>query len=199
MVVVRVKVGFLANIFVLSLQKIRLMWLFWLILEVNFRFLIFMVYLRVFFSVFSLLIISDLWLLVVYSSIANSGMLLLAVNGSIYLYSVLLYLVVVLGIIFFIKYFSSYDELFLIIFFFLVIPPFLLFFMKFYIMVSLDFYIKLRFLVVIFDVLVLLYYFSLIFTKFILMDLGILIYIINLIIIFFVLFFRSCVAMIVFY
>lgn len=59
--------------------------------------------------------------------------------------------------------------------------------------------IKVGFFLVIFDVLVLLYYFRLIFIKFILIELGILVYMLNLFLVFFMLFFRNYVAMIIFY
>ena len=199
MVVVRVKVGLLGNIFVLSLQKIAVFWLVWLISKVTFVFFYFMVYLRIFFVIFSLLIVSDLWLLLVYSSIANTAIIMLRVYGRKYLFSVLLYLFTILMIIYFIKTSDSYIELLLVVFIFLVIPPFVLFFIKFYVFLRLDFFLKIGFLLSIFDVFVLLYYFSLIFMKFILLDLGILVYIMNLLVCFCVLFFRNCVTMIVFY
>jgi len=146
-----------------------------------------------------LLIVSDLWLLLVYSSIANTGMIILRIYGTNYLFVVILYLVVILGIIYCLKNSDSYIEVLLVVFFFLVIPPFLLFFMKFYVILRIDFMLKVGFLLSIFDVLVLLYYFRLVFIKFLLLDLGIIIYMINLLLIFLMLVFRNYVAMIVFY
>lgn len=198
-VVVRVKVGLIGNIFVLSLQKIRVFWLLWLLLKVSFSFLYFLVYLRIFFVVINLLLISDLWLLLVYSSIGNSALLVLRIYGNKFFFVIFLYLTIILLIIMLLKSLDSYIELLVILFIFLVIPPFILFFIKFYVFVSLDFFIKAGFLVSIFDVLVLLYYFRLIFSKFILFDVGILIYFLNLCLSFFILFFRNCVAMIIFY
>ena len=198
-VVVSLKVGLWGNVFVLGLQKISVFWLIWLLLNVKFRFLYFCVYLRVFFVIFSLFYVVDLWLLLVYSSIANSGILLLRVRGSRYIYRFILYLCVIIIIIFLLRSRVRYNELLLFVFFFLVIPPFILFFIKFYIIISLEFMIKLGFIIFIFDVLVLLYYFSLIFMKFILVEVRVLIYFINLLILVLILIIRNCVAMIIFY
>jgi len=199
MVIVRVKVGFLGNMFVLSLQKIRVFWLFWLIIGLSLRFIYLLVYIRIFFVIINLLIISDLWLLIVYSSIANTGIIMLRVYGINFLLVVFLYLGVIFFIIYFIKNSDSYIEILLIVFFFLVIPPFLLFFIKFYIVISLEIVLKIGFLFSIFDVIVLLYYFRLVFIKFLLIDLGILIYIINLLLLLLMIIFRNCVTMIIFY
>lgn len=198
-VVVRVKITITGNIFVLSLQKISVFWLLWLIIGVSLRFLYFFVYMRIFFVIVNLLIISDLWLLIVYSSIANTGIIMIRLYGSNYIFIVILYLGVILRIIVLIKSLDSYIELILLVFFFLVVPPFLLFFMKFYVILRMDFIIKVGFFLALFDVLVLLYYFSLVFMKFILIDLGVLIYIMNLFLIVLILLLRNCVAMIIFY
>lgn len=198
-VIVSVKVGLIGNIFVLSLQKISVFWLLWLVLNVNFSFFYFIVYLRVFFVIFSLLLVSDLWLLLVYSSIANTGILSLGVYGRKFLFIVFLYLFIIFLIIYLLKSLDSYIELLLVVFLFLVVPPFILFFIKFYVFLRLDFFLKIGFLLSIFDVFVLLYYFRLIFIKFILLDVGIFIYLINLFVCFSILFFRNCVTMNVFY
>lgn len=198
-VIVRVKIGLIGNMFILRLQKIRVFWLLWLLLNVSFNFVYFLVYLRIFFVVINLLLISDLWLLLVYSSISNSGLLVLRVYGNKFFFAIILYLCTILAIIYLLKSLDSYIELLIVLFMFLVIPPFILFFIKFYVFVSLDFFLKAGFLISIFDVLILLYYFSLIFSKFILLDVGVLIYSLNLILCFFVLFFRNCVTMIVLY
>jgi len=67
---------------------------------------------------------------------------------------------VIFLIIYLVSLIDSYIELLILVFFFLVIPPFVLFFIKFYVILSLDFIMKLGFFLVIFDVFVLLYYFS---------------------------------------
>jgi hypothetical protein len=198
-VVVSLKVGLLGNVFVLRLQKISVFWMLWLVCNIPLRFLYFIVYLSVFFVVVNLLLVSDFWLLLVYSSIGNTGMLLIRIYGTYYIFVVLLYLFVVFFIIYLVKVFDSYIELILVIFFFLVVPPFLLFFIKLYVIISLERLLKVAFFLVVFDVLVLLYYFSIIFMKFILLDLGVLIYIINLFVVLLILVFRNCVAMIIFY
>ena len=198
-VVVRLKVGLWGNIFVLGLQKISVFWLAWLLVNFSLGFLYLCVYLRIFFVVIRLFHVSDLWLLLVYSSIANSSMLLLGVVGRNYVYAFILYLLIIVLIIYFLKLSVNYNELLLIVFFFLVIPPFILFFMKFYIIIRLEFMIKLGFIVFIFDVLVLLYYFSLIFIKFILFEVTSLIYLINLLLLRLLIILRNCVAMIIFY
>lgn len=198
-VVVRVKVGIVGNIFVLSLQKIRVFWMLWLLLCSSVSFVYFLVYGRIFFVIVSLLLVRDLWLLIVYSSVANTGIIMLRVYGSNYVFVVLLYLSVIFGIIYLARKLDSYMELLLLVFFFLVVPPFILFFIKFYVILRLDFNLKLGFFIAVFDVLVLLYYFSLVFIKFLLMDLGIIIYIINLFLVLIMLLMRNCVTMIIFY
>lgn len=198
-IVVRVKIGMIGNLFVLRFQKIRVFWLLWLLIKSNLGFIYLFVYARIFFVIVNLLIITDLWLLLVYSSIANTGIIILSVYGSNYVYVMFLYLGVIFGIIYLIIKIDSYIELLLLVFFFIVIPPFLLFFIKFYIILSLDFMLKLGFFLALFDVFVLLYYFRIIFIKFLLMDLSILIYLINLLLLVLILIFRNCVTMIIFY
>ena len=61
-VVVRVKVGIIGNMFVLGLQKFSVFWLFWLLMKASLDFVYFIVYLSVFFVIVNLLIVSDLWL-----------------------------------------------------------------------------------------------------------------------------------------
>ncbi len=182
MVVVRIKVGLIANVFILGLQKVSVFWMFWLVLDLNLRFLFFLLYLRIFFVIINLILVVDLWLLLVYSSIANTGIIVFASLGSNYICLVFLYLSVIIAMILILKNSTSYSELVFILFFFLVVPPFVLFWIKFYIILSLDSVMKLGFFFLIFDVLILLYYFSLIFVKFILLDLGFLIYMINFIV-----------------
>lgn len=156
-------------------------------------------YRRIFFVVLNLLLIRDLWLLLVYSSIANTGMIVLRIYGSNYLGVVILYLSVIFFIIYCRIKLDNYIEFILVIFFFIVIPPFLLFFIKLYVVISLDYIIKLGFFLFIFDVLILFYYFSLIFIKFLLIDIGVVVYLINLLLIILVLFLRNCVTMVIFY
>jgi len=198
-IVVSVKLGLLGNIFVLRFQKFSVFWLIWLSLIIPVSFIYLLVYLRIFFVVISLLMVTDLWLLLVYSSIANTGIILLSVYGSNFLFIVFLYLVVIFFIIILLKNLDSYIEIILVVFFFLVIPPFILFFIKFYVVLRLDFILKLRFFFVLFDVIVLLYYFRLVFIKFILIEVGVLVYIIRIFLIFTILIFRNCDAMIIFY
>jgi len=198
-VVVSVKVGFIGNMFVLSLQKVSIFWLFWLMLSCGLGMLYFIVYSRVFFVILNLLMVRDLWLLIVYSSIANSSIILLGVLGSHYVLLIFLYLFVILFVIYLMIKIDSYIELVVLVFFFLVIPPFLLFFIKFYIMLSLDYVLKVGFFLAIFDVVVLFYYFRLVFIKFMLMELRVLIYMMNLVIILIMVLLRNCVTMIVFY
>lgn len=197
-VVVSVKVGVVGNLFVLRLQKVRLFWILWLVLNCSLRLLYLLVYGRIFFVVINLLIIRDLWLLIVYSSIANTGIILISILGSHYLILILLYLRVIFIIIYIIYKLDSYNEMVLLVFFFLVIPPFLLFMMKLYIIISLDILIKVSLFLVVFDVLVLLYYFRLVFIKFMLMEIRMLIYIMNMLILLCMLILRNCVTMIVF-
>jgi hypothetical protein len=198
-VVVRIKVGLVGNLFVLGLQKISVFWLIWLILSGILRFVYFIIYLRVFFVVISLLLVVDLWLVLVYSSIANTAIIVLRRYGSQYFFSMFLYLGVIIGIVFFLKERRSYMEGLIILFFFLVIPPFILFWMKFYILLRIDFVLKIGFFFVIFDVLILLYYFSLVFIKFILVDAGLLVYFINLLVLRLIVLLRNYVTLIVFY
>jgi len=89
-IIVRIKIGILGNIFVLSLQKISVFWLIWLVGKVSFGFLVRLVYCRIIFVVFNLILVRDLWLLLVYSSIANTGILLIRVVGSNYIFLIFL-------------------------------------------------------------------------------------------------------------
>jgi len=152
----------------------------------------FIAYMSLFFVVVRLLLVRDLWLLLVYSSIANRGIIMMGVIGSQYLFIVGLYLRVIIFIIVILKYRESYNEILMVVFFFLVIPPFVLFFIKFYVILRLEFFLKIGFLFAIFDVLVLLYYFSLVFIKFLLIEVGVLVYFINIMILVFMLLLRSC-------
>lgn len=197
-VVVRVKVGVVGNIFVLSLQKIGIFWMLWLVIRCSLSLLYLLVYGSIFFVVVNLLLVSDLWLLIVYSSIANTGMILLRILGSNYVFLIFLYLRVIFLIIYLIYKLDSYIEMVMLVFLFLVIPPFVLFMIKLFIIIRLDMVVKLAFFLVIFDVLVLLHYFRLVFIKFMLIEVRVLIYIMNLIILFFVLILRNCVTMIIF-
>lgn len=197
-VVVATKVGVFANLFILRLQKIILFWILWLVLQSSLLMIYFFVYLRLFFVLFNLLLITDLWILIVYSSIANTGIILVRVVGSHYVFLILLYLAVIFFIILLIHKLRSYEETVFLVFFFLVVPPFVLFFIKFYIIVSLDFILKIGFFLAIFDVLVSLYYFRLIFIKFILIELSIMIYMLNLLVLFSIIFIRNCVTMNIF-
>ena len=86
----------------------------------------------------NLSLVTDLWLLLVYSSIANTGLLLLRSLGSYYIVNVFLYLSVVILIIIIISKSRNYHEILLVVLLFLVVPPFILFFIKFYIVISLE-------------------------------------------------------------
>lgn len=198
-VVVRIKVSYYVNMFVLRFQKISVFWLFWLLADVSLSFIVVFVYIRIFFVIFSLLMVSDLWLLLVYSSISNSAIILCRVVGNYYIFVVFIYILVVYVLILLIKHVVSYLELLFIVFFFIVIPPFVLFFIKFFVIVSLDFVIKVGFFIVFLDVFILLYYFSLIFIKFLLIDLTILIIMINLLLLLLLIILRNCDTLVIFY
>lgn len=198
-VVVSLKINYVGNLFVLALQKIPVFWFFWLSYDSFLILLVIITYIRILFVLINLLIISDLWLLLVYSSIANTGMILISVYGGNYLTVVLVYLLVIIGIILLVKNRDSYHDLVLVVLIFLVIPPFVLFFIKVFIVRSLVFSLKLILFIFFLDVFILFYYFTIIFIKFFIMERRVLIYFINLIIIVSVLFFRNCVALIVFY
>ena len=198
-IVVRVKIGFYGNYFVLALQKLPVFWIFWLINNYSTFLLLWICYLRVFFVLINLLLISDLWLLLIYSSIANSRLLLISVLGSHYFISIFLYIIIVLFIIYYIQTSDSYYDIMLVVFMFLVIPPFILFYIKYLLVFSLDFSLKLIFFIFVFDVLILFYYFTLIFIKFMLIEINLLVYYINLIILFVLLFLRNYVTLVIFY
>lgn len=198
-IIVRVKVGFFTNIFVLSFQKLSVFWLIWLTLDVNLRLVLLIVYIRLFFVIINLLLVSDLWLIIIYSSIVNTGLIVLRIYGSYFLFILLLYLLIIFFIINFIIKIDSYLEIVFIVFIFLVIPPFILFFIKLYFIMRIEFFSKIIFYLIIFDAIILLYYFRLIFMKFLLMELNFIIIFINLLFLIILVFFRNCVTMIVFY
>lgn len=198
-IIVSLKVGYVGNIFILALQKVPVFWFLWLVYDSFILLLLLLSYLRIFFVLINLLLISDLWLSLVYSSIANTGILLISIYGSYYLNSIFIYLIIILLIIFFIKRRDSYFDVLIVVLIFLVVPPFILFFIKIFIVFSLFFSLKLILFLFILDVFILFYYFTLIFLKFFILERRILIYIINFIIIFIIIFFRNCVALIIFY
>ena len=103
-VVVRVKLGIIGNMFVLSLQKVSVFWLIWLVGSVSFRFLYLLVYLGLFFVVVNLLLVVDFWLLLVYSSIANRGLIILRMYGSNYMFVVFLYLITIIMILYLLRF-----------------------------------------------------------------------------------------------
>lgn len=198
-VVVRLKVDYIGNIFVLVFQKIPVFWFLWLVYDSFLLLLILLAYSRIIFVLLNLLLVSDLWLLLVYSSIANTGIIMLSIYGHSYIIVVFIYLFILLRIIFIVKFFDSYFDLILVVLIFLVIPPFILFFIKIFMVYRLMFSLKLIFFLFFLDVFILFYYFTLLFIKFFIIERRVLIYFINLIIIVIVLFFRNCVALIVFY
>lgn len=198
-VVVSIKVGIWGNVFILALQKIPVFWLFWLVNNSSVFSLFLFCYLGLIVTVVNLSLVVDLWLLLVYSSIANTGLLLLRSLGSHYIVNTLLYLCVVTGIIYIIASRNNYFEMLLVVLLFIVIPPFILFFIKFFIVLRLDSLLKLSFLIFVFDVFVLFYYFTFLFIKFILFDSGILIYFLNYLVLLRILLFRNCVTLNIFY
>ena len=139
-IIVSVKVGLFTNIFVLSFQKISVFWLLWLTLNVNINLILFIVYRRIFFVVLNLLIISDLWLIIVYSSIVNTGLIVLRILGSYFLLIMFLYLCVIFFIVYFINKIDSYIEIMFIVFIFLVIPPFVLFFILLFFIIWFEYF-----------------------------------------------------------
>lgn len=198
-VVVSTKIGIWGNVFVLSFQKLPVFWLFWLLRRQNFISLFMFTYIGIVFVVVNLSFVVDFWLLLVYSSIANTGLLLLSRRGSNYVINIFLYLRVVTLIIFLISKINNYNELLLIVLLFLVVPPFILFFIKYYIVIRLDSILKVSFLIFAFDVFILFYYFTFLFMKFILFERGALIYFINYLILLFILWFRNYVTLVVFH
>ena len=193
------KIGIIGNIFVLSLQKLPVFWLFWLLRDVSVSVLFFFCYLGIIFVVVNLRLVVDLWLLLVYSSIANTGILLLSSFGYYFMSNVFLYLCIISIIIVLISKRRNYFEILIVVLLFLVIPPFILFFIKFYIVVRLESILKLSFFIFIFDVFILFYYFTFIFIKFILFDRRTLIYFINYFILMLLLLCRNYVTLVVFY
>ena len=199
LVIVTIKVRLLVNFFILGLQKLPALWLLWLLIKSSYLIVYLIVYLNIFFVMLNLMRISDLWLLLVYSSISNTRLLIFRIEGAFYFVSIFIYLFTVMSIILSLLKSCSYEEIILVIFIFLTIPPFLLFFIKVNLVFRLDFSLKLAMFIIFFDVLILLYYFSLIFVKFLLLDGRFLVYLINLLILLSLLVFRNYVALVIFY
>lgn len=197
-VVACLKTDINANLFILVFQKISVFWLFWLLNSFRLVFLYIFSYLSLFFVVFSLIYVTDIWLLIVYSSIANSSLLIVRFVGLGAWSSLFLYLFIVLSIIFYLKIRVSYYELILVLYFFIVVPPFVLFYFKLRVVLSLIRMRKLVFFLFFFDVFVLFYYFSLVFIKFMIIEFSVLVYFINLYLVILILFLRNCVALIIF-
>lgn len=153
----------------------------------------------VFFVVFSLLCVTDFWLLLVYSSISNRRLILLRVFGSNYIRMVFLYLGVVMCMIILYGKVRGYGEVYFVLFFFLVLPPFILFLWKIYLIIRLDFILRLGFWLVFFDVIILLYYFRILFLNFILFERGYIMYYMNLFVLRMLVLLRIYVALVFFY
>lgn len=182
LVLVSIKTRILTNFFILIFQKLPSLWLFWLTRHISISSLYLFVYLNIFFVIINLILVSDLWLLLVYSSISNTSLLLLRVQSSFYFLSIFIYLFVLIRILTLLWKRNSSNEVLMVTFFFLTVPPFFLFFIKLIIVSRLEFSLKLRIFAFIFDVFVLLYYFRLIFIKFILIERRFLIYMLNMLI-----------------
>lgn len=116
--VVCIKIRYLGNMFVLVLQKLSVFWLIWLFINVSFFYLYFFNYLRLFFVVISLIMVTDLWLFLVFRSIGSSGLIIIRVVGSHYFYLIFLYFLVIFCIIIFVYYSFSFQERLIVIFFF---------------------------------------------------------------------------------
>ena len=198
-IVVTIKLGVVGNIFVLSFQKIPVFWLFWLLSDYSLTLLFLFCYLGIIFVFVNLSLVVDFWLLLVYSSIANTGIILLSVLGSHYLYLIGVYLIIVTLIIFLFFNSDNYFELLLVVLLFFVVPPFILFFIKYYIVLRIDIFLKISFYIFFFDVFILFYYFTFMFIKFILFDRRILIYFLNILVLLRILLFRNCVTLNFFY
>lgn len=145
------------------------------------------------------MIVTDLWLLLIYSSIVNTSLLLCSIYGRHYLIIVFLYLRIISLIIWLIIHMMSYFDLLLIVFMFLVIPPFVLFFMKIFLAWRLEYPIKLVLLLFFIDVFILSYYFTLIFIKCMLIDNKISIYFIMFIVLLLILLLRNYVTLVIIY
>lgn len=198
-VVVRLKVNYLRNIFILGLQKVPVFWFLWLVYDSLLLLILLLVYFSIFFVLINLLLISDLWLLLVYSSIANTGLLLFSIYGSYYLLSIFIYLSIVIFIIFCIKFLDRYSNILFVVLIFIVVPPFFLFFIKIFVVFRVLFSLKLVLFLFFLDVFILFYYFTLIFIKFLLFEGRVLIYFLNFLLLLMILLFRNCVTLIVFY
>ncbi len=198
-VVVTRKMSYLGNMFILGWQKFPLFWIIWLVGISNFPIYLLFLYLTMLFSSIRLWAVTDLWLLLVHSSIINTALLVFLSLRAYYSLAVRVYMVMVISIVYLISKITNQSHFLGVIFIFLVIPPFLLFVIKFYIMLGMDFSLKLIFLIFIFDAMILIYYFTLIFTKFLLSDNTIIIYFINIIILLCVLLLRNCVALVIFH
>ena len=196
LVVVVLKVGLWGRIMVLVWQKISSFWMFWLVREVRVGMIVLVVYISLVFVFLSLLMVVDLWLLIIYSSIRNSSLILISLYGDNYMNVVIFYLGVLFLVLFFFKFVGLKEWCLILVLILIVIPPFGLFYMKFIIFLSLDFFLILVFLLGVLDFLVLLYYFSLLFFRFMVIEVGFWVYFINLLIIIVITMFRRYVTLI---
>ena len=179
LVVVVIKVGLWARVLVLVYQKIVVFWMFWLVREISIRLIVFIIYLRLIFVFLTLLIVVDLWMLIVYSSISNTSLILMGSYGDKYVGVIMLYLGILFLVLFLFKYVGLKEWYLILVFMLIVVPPFGLFYMKLLVFLSLDFVMVLVFLLSLLDVLILLYYFSLLFFRFMLMEIRLGLYVIN--------------------
>jgi len=172
-VLVRVKMMFISNMFVLGLQKLGLLWLFWLIVDLRLVFIRFLVFLGVMVTFISVFNICDLWLLIVYSSVANTRLIVFSFLGDKFISVFLIYLFVFIMIVGLLIFLKSYDYISLVILILLTIPRFILFIYKIELFITVIFSLKLVWFIVVFDILMLVYYFNIIFVRSVLrMNLG---------------------------
>ena len=192
LVVVRVRVGYWRNIFILIFQKIRVLWMFWLVNSLGIDVLVILVYINLFFVFVTLIGVRDLWLLLVYSSIGNTALVLVGVGRHIYIYIVRYYLVFLFGVVWCVKSFRGEKWRLRVIFFLIVRPPFFLFYFKLIIFLRIGYMLLVVILLRIFDVMVMIYYFRIIFFFLIIVEERLGVRVINLVIGMRVLMLRIC-------
>lgn len=198
-VVVSVKVSILRNIFILVLQKVRLVWIIWLVINWDVFKVIMLVYLGLVFGVIMLVGVRDLWLFLIYSSVVNSSLLVIVVYGNYMIRIMFLYFLMVVSVIVWLILSDNFLRMFSVVYYFIIVPPFVLFFFKIMLVLGMARMVKVVIFFMVLDVFVLFYYFGLMFINFMVVSGGGLFYFMNFFMVFVLLLFRNCVALIIFY
>jgi len=164
-VIISVKVALLSNVFIMGLQKMGVVWIIWLMVELDMWFVVLIVILGVLVSFIRVFNVRDLWLLMVYSSVANTGLIIFSMMSRKFYVVFFLYLVIFVLMMRLLIFVKSYEYGYVVMLLLMTTPRFLLFIYKFELFLRVLFSLKVLWFVVFLDILILVYYFNMIFMR----------------------------------